>query len=155
MKIESERLIFYPIENDETLKLIENEKDPEMKQAYSEMLQGCIEHPGNRIWYTVWYMELRSEPGTVIGDFCFKGLNENSMVEIGYGLRDGYCGHGYMTEAVKKISEWALHQKGVTKVEAETEPDNTASQNVLIKAGYFPSGIIGEEGPRYVFQKTD
>jgi hypothetical protein len=39
---------------------------------------------------------------------------------------------------------------GVLRVEAETEPDNTASQRVLAKCGFVPNGIIGEEGPRYV-----
>ena len=36
------------------------------------------------------------------------------------------------------------------RVEAETEPDNAASQRVLAKCGFVPNGIVGEEGPRYV-----
>ena len=35
------------------------------------------------------------------------------MVEIGYGLKDEYRHHGYMTEAVKEITEWPLSQDGV------------------------------------------
>ena len=37
----------------------------------------------------------------------------------------------------------------VTRVEAETEPDNRASQRVLEKCGFLPSGTFGEEGPRF------
>ena len=70
----------------------------------------------------------------------------------GYGLRDGYCGHGYMTEAVKAISAWAVVQKGVTRIEAETAPENTASQHVLMNAGFIPTGENGEEGPRFLYQ---
>jgi len=53
-------------------------------------------------------------------------------------------------EAVKAAVDWALMQDGVLRVEAETEPDNTASQRVLAKCGFVPNGIMGEEGPRYV-----
>ena len=150
MKIESSRLFFYPASNGEMKELIANEKDPDLRKAYSEMLQGCLEHPEDRIWYAVWNMELKDRPGIVIGNFSFKGLDPDGMVEIGYGLYDGYCGNGYMTEAVGKISEWALTRPGVTRVEAETEPDNTASQKVLAGAGFVPTGTTGEEGPRFV-----
>jgi RimJ/RimL family protein N-acetyltransferase len=99
-------------------------------------------------------MELKSHPGTIVGDLSFKGLAVDGMVELGYGLRDGYCGHGYMTEAVKAISAWAVFQKGVTRIEAETAPENTASQRVLMNAGFIPTGENGEEGPRFLYKMT-
>ena len=71
------------------------------------------------------------------------------MVELGYGLRSGCCGQGYMTEAVAAVTSWALAQTGVTRVEAETAPENTASQRVLLRAGYRPTGSTGAEGPRF------
>lgn len=33
------------------------------------------------------------------------------------------------------------------------EPGNAASQRVLEKAGFLPNGIMGEEGPRFVWQQ--
>lgn len=153
MKVESERLILYPASDGEMRELMENQRDPELRQAYAEMLQGCLDEPRNRIWYAAWYMELKAEPGTIIGDFCFKGLNPDGMVELGYGLREGYCGKGYMSEAVQAISAWALAQDGVTRVESETAPDNAASQRVLVRAGYVPTGEIGEEGPRFAYRR--
>ena len=150
MRIETEKLWLYPIGDGEMRRLIDEETDPELKQAYAEMLQGCLDHPGNRVWYAVWFMELRDRPGTVVGDLSFKGLAPDGMVEIGYGLRKGFCGSGYMTEAVKAIVAWALRQNGVTRVEAETDPGNLASQKVLERAGFLPTGAVGEEGPRYV-----
>lgn len=154
MKIESQRLILYPISDEEMARLIADEEDAGLKQAYSEMLQGCIREGENRMWHAVWNMELKSRPGTVVGNLSFKGLNPDGMVEIGYGLRDGHCGNGYMTEAVQRIAEWALSQKGVSRVEAETEADNTASRKVLSRAGFIPTGTVGEEGPRFVYRRT-
>ena len=150
MTVETERLYLSPISDSEIVQLMETEADAEMKQAYSEMLDGCRRHPRQRIWYTVWLMELKSQPGTIVGDFCFKGRNPDGMVELGYGLREGFCGRGYMTEAVRAIAGWALSQPGVTRVEAETESQNLASQKVLAASGFVPLGICGAEGPRFV-----
>ena len=152
MKVESKRLCLYPISDDDMRELIANEKDADMKQAYGEMLQGCLDSPDNRIWNAVWFMELKERPGVIVGDFCFKGLWDDGCVEIGDGLREGFCGHGYMAEAVKTISKWALSQTGVTRVEAETDEQNFASANVLINAGFRLIGECGEEGPRYVYR---
>lgn len=149
MKIETNRLLLYPISDDAMRQMIAAEPDAEMKQAYTEMLQGCIAEPQNRLWYAVWLMELKSQPGKIVGDFCFKGLQPGGMVEIGYGLRDGCCGKGYMTEAVKAITTWAFAQPGITRVEAETIPENAASKKVLAACGFVPTGTMGEEGPRF------
>ena len=151
MQLESKRLYLYPISDEEMKLLIEKEKDEEMKQAYTEMLQGCLDSPADRIWNAVWLMELKEQKGTIVGDFCFKGLGADGMVEIGYGLRDGYCRKGYMTETVKLVSEWALSQERVSRVEAETTPENEASKKVLMNAGFRETGEYGEEGPRYVY----
>ena len=59
MRVETERLYLYPISNAEMHSLIEKEADAEMKQAYTEMLEGCLMEPDNRIWYAVWNMELK------------------------------------------------------------------------------------------------
>lgn len=85
------------------------------------MLEGCISNPDKRIWYAVWNMELKASPGTIVGDFCFKGLGDDGVIEIGYGLKEAYRHHGYMTEAVNAITEWALSQENVKQVEAETD----------------------------------
>ena len=149
--IETERLFLYPISDEEMQTIIDNEKDPEMKKAYSEMLQGCLDSPKDRVWYATWNMELKNEPKTIVGDLCFKGITDDGMVEIGYGLKEGYCGNGYMTEAVRAMTEWAISQDKVSRVEAETDPDNQPSKNVLAKVGFVPTGEMGEEGPRFVF----
>ena len=66
-------------------------------------------------------------------------------------LKKEYECRGYMTEAVTAMARWASEHNGVKRVEAETAPDNKASQRVLEKAGFYPNGVMGEEGPRYIF----
>ena len=149
MRIVSERLYIRPAGDAEMRRLASEAADPELKKAYSEMLRGCEAEPEKRLWYAAWYIETKD--GEVAGDLCFKGPAADGAVEIGHGLREGFCGRGYMTEAVRAMTEWALSQEGVERVEAETEPDNAASQRVLARAGFVPTGKRGAEGPRYVY----
>ena len=149
MVLESERLRLRPLDDDEIGALIGRETDPELIKAYGEMLAGCLREPESRLWYAPWALELKERPGAAVGDLCFKGPAENGAVELGYGLREGFCGRGYMTEAVRTAAAWALAQPGVARVEAETAPDNLASQRVLAACGFVPTGELGEEGPRY------
>jgi len=146
--LETERLRLYVASQAEMEQIIGRQTDEELRKAYQEMLDGYLAHPEQGEWYAIW-MVTRHD-GVQVGDLSFKGLNEDGSVEIGYGISHEFQGQGYATEAVKAAVNWALKQAGVLRVEAETEPDNKASQRVLAKCGFVPSGIIGEEGPRYV-----
>ena len=148
MVLETTRLKIRTASKEEMQRYIEEQTDASLKTAYQEMLQGCLDHPDQWAWYAIWMIE--GKDGTHMGDLSFKGLRPDGWVEIGYGINDEYRGQGMATEAVNAAAAWALQQPGVTRVEAETEPDNVPSQQVLSKCGFVPSGVIGEEGPRYV-----
>ena len=45
MRVETERMYLYPLSDEEMRLVIEKESDPEMKQAYTEMLEGCFSNP--------------------------------------------------------------------------------------------------------------
>lgn len=124
----------------------------EEREAYTEMLDGCRSHPENWLWYTPWSIVLKQN-GTSVGDICFKGPQHNGTVEWGYALDEPYRGRGYMTEAARVLLEWAFSQKDVYAVEAETLPDNAASQAVLRKLNFKSTGTVGEEGPRFRREK--
>lgn len=154
VNIETDRLNIRPMNKQELRELIESYRItvPELSMAYAEMLAACENYPEHFLWYTSWKM-CRKEDGKEIGYAGFKGLQKDGSVEIGYGVKDAYQGHVYATEGTQALCQWALEQEGVSKVEAETEPNNTASQRVLEKNGFHPTGQVGEEGPRYVLLK--
>ena len=146
--LETERLRLRVAIREEMVQFIAGQTDEIMIAAYREMLQGAIDHSEQWNWYAIWMIEEKS--GAHVGDLCFKGLNPDGSVEIGYGILEPFCGRGYATEAVRAAVDWAFRQPGVTRVEAETEPENRASQRVLAKCGFLPTGTVGEEGPRFV-----
>ena len=152
MRLETERLRLRIALRDEMTGMIARAADLDLKCAYQEMLQGCLDHPEYWEWYAVWIIE--GKDGMQRGDLSFKGPAKDGAVEIGYGILAEHRGNGYATEAVEAAVAWALAQPGVTQVEAETAPDNDASQRVLKKCGFQATGEIGEEGPRFVRQKA-
>ena len=145
--IKTDRLKLYPASREQMETMIVSERDEELKKAYSEMLEGCLRHPEQWEWYAVWMIE--KTDGTHVGDLCFKGLRENGIAEIGYGILAAFQGQGYATEAVQAACRWAWGHAEVKSLEAETDAGNAASQRVLEKCGFRPNGTFGEEGPRF------
>lgn len=149
--IETNRLIIYPASEKAMEDFISTQTVDVLKSAYTEMLNSCKQHPEQWEWYAIWMIELKD--GTHIGELCFKGVDSTGTAEIGYGILKKYEGCGYATEAVSAITEWALNQPSIACIKAETEETNIASQSVLKKAGFVPTGINGEEGPLFTKRK--
>ena len=145
--IETKNLKIYAASQDEMEKFIESQTNDILKTAYTEMLNGCIENPEQWEWYAIWMIELKD--GTHIGEMCFKGIDSDGVVEIGYGIMEQYQDHGYATEAVKAISNWAFQEPKIFSIEAEIDSKNIASKKVLEKCGFVFTGKNGKEGPRY------
>lgn len=152
--LKTKRLILRPAADAQIEAMITAQTDPTLKQAYSEMLEGCRSDPENRLWYTPWTMYLKSDPETAIGDLGFKGPQTKGTVEIGYGVEKPFEGNGYTTEGAKALIEWAFSQQDVYIIKAETDPDNAASQRVLEKLEFKPAGE-GEEGPCFRLEKPE
>ena len=152
MLIKTKRLNIYPASNEQMESLISYQTVPELREAYQQMLEGCLEHPCQREWYAIWNIELNDESKAVVGNLSFKGIGTDGIIEIGYGINSEYECQGFMTEAVSAVVRWANAKEGVKLIEAETEESNVASRRVLEKSGFIPNGKMGEEGPRYVWK---
>ena len=75
------------IEETEALIAKTKDTDPELSEAYAEMLAGGKEFPEQALWYLPWKVCLK-ENDAFVGDICFKGLPESGQPEIGYGIVD-------------------------------------------------------------------
>ena len=150
--IETKRLKIYAASKEQMEAFSAGQTVDVLKAAYSEMLEGAINHPDRWEWYAMWMIELMD--GTHIGELCFKGITEEETAEIGYGIAENYQGCGYATEAVSALVDWAMKQPGVSRVTAQTEASNIASQRVLQKSGFIPTGETGEEGPFFARRIT-
>lgn len=98
-------------------------------------------------WF-IWYALLEEEERkTLVGSLGFKGPPDRAeTVEVGYSMLPQYQGRGIATEMVGALVEWALRQDGVSRVIAETTPDNAQSLAVLRKIGFTGTGPGLEPG---------
>ena len=67
--------------------------------------------------------------------------------ELGYWLRTGYEGHGYMSEAVDALIRVCFTQLQATKIVIRAESENERSQNVAKRAGFTYEGTARHYQP--------
>jgi aminoglycoside 6'-N-acetyltransferase len=84
-------------------------------------------------------VELRSVPG-LIGDVGVN-LHDNRMqAEIGFTLAAAYQGHGYATEAVRRVLDHLFTDRGLHRVSAECDARNVRSAQLLERVGFRREG---------------
>jgi [ribosomal protein S5]-alanine N-acetyltransferase len=83
-----------------------------------------------------WTMILK-DTGAFLGIMGYYRLYpEHFRAEIGYMLHSAYQGKGLMQEALKSIITFGFTELNLHTIIAVIDPDNIASENVLIKLGF-------------------
>lgn len=147
MFTETERLKIEPLTFDEFSLL--SDIDSDTREAMNGLYAS---RPKNSdfFWYAYWKISLKNDER--VGGFCFMSEpSSDGAVEIGYGIDEKYQRHGFMTEALKAMINFAK-EKSVKTIFAETEKDNIASQNVLKKCGFVFSESCGSGNLKFVLQ---
>ncbi len=88
------------------------------------------------IYYTLWLM-VEKKSQAIVGSLCFHGEPENGIAEIGYGVNKAFRKQGFMAEALNGLLQWMSEQSDLNSVIAETDNDNIASINTLLKTGFI------------------
>ena len=66
---------------------------------------------------------------------------EKESAELGYMLFQDYTGKGYMTEALRAVTD-NLFKRGFNRIEIAMDTENTASEKVAIRLGFTKEGIM-------------
>lgn len=97
--------------------------------------------------WSAWYVVRREPERTLIGLFGFNGPpDEAGTVTLGYALIDPAQRHGYGTEALRALIDWAFSHPEVSLVAADTFLHLRASVCVLEKLGFTRGGEPTEPG---------
>lgn len=105
------------------------------KNVYITRLKGVENNPNNYMWYTFWIIILKEE-NRFIGSIMIKNYpNENGEVIIGYSIESNYKCNGFMTEALKSLTQWMFSNPEVKFILADTLKNNIPSHRVLQKIG--------------------
>jgi [ribosomal protein S5]-alanine N-acetyltransferase len=89
-------------------------------------------------------VELQST-GEVIGDCAlFNGVAHSQRAEIGFCLKRKHWGKGYMAEATEALIGHGFEQVGLRRLEADVDPRNQSSINLLERLGFKREGFLRE-----------
>jgi ribosomal-protein-alanine N-acetyltransferase len=69
---------------------------------------------------------------------------KNCRGEIGYALHPAYWGKGYMTETLHLILDFAFERFHLHSIEANTNPENQASKDLLTRLGFQQEAYFRE-----------
>ncbi len=115
--------------------------NPEAMQYFLEQLTA-----GGRTaagWYN-WYALRKAEgdvPRTLVGSGGFMGPPDAAgLAEIGYSIAEDWRGQGLATELVGGLVQQAAATGLVLQLVAHTQPENLASQAVLLRNGFVSAG---------------
>jgi RimJ/RimL family protein N-acetyltransferase len=85
------------------------------------------------------------DSNTLIGKFTlFQYSEQNCRAEVGYLLDRRHWGRGYMTEVLGRVLQYSFDVLELHRLEADSDPLNTASLALLESAGFQREGYFRE-----------
>ena len=152
--LETERLLLRRVSNDDVNEIMQLRGNPETMKyiprplvtntdealAHIKMINDKIDaNEGIN-----WAITIKGSPKLigVIGHYRIQP--ENHRCEIGYMILPQYNGQGIVTEAVKAVLEYGFDDLQMHSIEGVIDPDNIASEKVLLKNGFVKEAHILE-----------
>jgi ribosomal-protein-serine acetyltransferase len=81
--------------------------------------------------------------GSVVGIAGFNHINwSNKTAQIGYWLGEEFQGNGIMTKVVRALTDYALKELGLHKVEIRAAVGNKKSRSIPERLGFVNEGCI-------------
>lgn len=91
-----------------------------------------------------WAITIKGNPKFIgiIGHYRIQP--ENHRCEIGYMILPEYNGKGIVTEAIKAVLDYGFEDLKMHSIEAVIDPENIASERILLKNGFVKEAHILE-----------
>ncbi|MFN3257173.1 MAG: GNAT family N-acetyltransferase [Ilumatobacter sp.] len=144
--ITTERLVIRPTTFADAEALWERRNDPEAaryqnwtlpfpRERADAMCRAAesVDGPENDTWWMAAVCDRAT--GDVIGDLALQLTFDERSAEIGYTFARRVWGRGSATEAADALVGWLFDSVGVSRVHAQTHPENLASVVVLERIG--------------------
>lgn len=96
-------------------------------------------------WTHMCWAMVHKESGRIIGSI---GLDEDEYrrridsKELGYSMNEDYWGQGLMTEAAKRIIQYAFEDLQLEILSIQTSEGNARSQRIIEKCGFTSEGYL-------------
>lgn len=92
-----------------------------------------------------WAMTVKGDNRLIGSIGIWRLMKEHYRGEIGYSMHPDYWGKGYMQEAVMAAIAYGFNTLGLHSLEAQTDVENRASQQLLERCGFMKEGHRRED----------
>lgn len=141
-KIEDAEEVFIMRSDPELLRYVDRDPAKTIDEARS-FIQLITDNLDNNVGVS-WAMTLK-DSDKMIGSIAIWRIDkENHRGEIGYVLLTEYQGKGLMLEAIQAVADYGFKEMKLHSLEANINPDNLASQNVLERTGFVREAYFRE-----------
>jgi len=115
--------------------------DSRSQAAAQEGIDGAIQRaksqPRNEFYLAITQMDDDALIGT-----CRLALTGVKAAKLGYAVAADHWGHGFATDAVSTMLDFAFGSLDLHRVTAAIGPDNAASQAVVERLGFMREGVL-------------
>ncbi len=89
------------------------------------------------------YLIFHKETKEFVGTTGFQNIDwVVPKLSIGYWIDTRHSGQGYMVEAIRRLTDYALEELEIRRVEIQCETENKKSRSIPEKLGYTLEGIL-------------
>lgn len=97
---------------------------------------------------------LEAESGSRLGAVGLVGVDDvNRAAEAGYWVDVAARRRGIARDALLVLTDWALGDGGLVRIELHIDPENTASRRTADAAGYLCEGVLRHKAFHRGFQR--
>ena len=89
-----------------------------------------------------WMITARDDDSVIGTCTLFRFDTRHRHAEIGYALRSDHWRKGLAREAVSLALDWAFRRLDLQRIEADIDPANDASRQLLLRLGFASEGVL-------------
>ena len=131
--------LFYGLRNQPEFLYYTNKEKITLEEQY-ELFSKLDEKYKEKTYYN-WVIVLKST-NEIVGMVNFRVNEFNDSVEFNYATDNRHTNKGYMTEALKRVTRFALEDMCVNRIQGGCVTKNIASKRVIEKCGYTFEGVL-------------
>lgn len=99
--------------------------------------------------WRAWAITLTGDD-TAIGSLAAHEKRQGGVIELGYSLTRAHWGRGLAREAVSLLISFLFDVEGHRRIFADTDPDNTRSNDLLKRLGFTLEGRLRAEWETHI-----
>lgn len=155
MQIETQRLLFKKIENEDVEKLFRIFNDKDLTKYFASGTDKTAEQTARRVkkiishWGKYKFGDFIIFDKKTLEPIGFGGLHykrDGGNINISYIVAKDFWGQGYGYEITQTLIEYGFNTLGLTKIVAEIDPQNIPSIKLVEKYGFQYNRTIEYEG---------